>query len=265
VEDFYNDAVEANVEAARQLEPAIELAELAGNVLTQADAAADFDAQHSSIVSQAQEFAEQYEPIWRQAALAVTEFRAAQLAYGRSAMQEIQVLNAQWEPFVKTANLGIISTMQSAWDEWRAASIKTLGASIEPIVKTVNLRFAESSLLAAGQMHAQMEEIASYAQTALADLIAELNAFAEAYSVVGVGAVPKPSLSGAGEVVLPGENAWPAVAEQLQRIGALPCGHIYAIVLALVLFAFLPKLRDDIGDIALFVTIANVIIRSGKR
>jgi hypothetical protein len=82
----------------------------------------------------------------------------------------------------------------------------------------------------------------------------------------GVAALPKPCISGAGEVVLPGgSNAWPAIAEQLQRIGALPCGEIYAIVLVLVGFILLPKLRDDIGDAALFIGIANSIIRNGKR
>lgn len=169
---------------------------------------------------------------------------------------------AQLRPLVQNVSLGMMASVQPALDNWRVAHSKMLAGSFEPLVKSVNLGIA-------GSLQPALDAIAAYAQMARADLLANIAAITQAWPEgidVGGVAVPKPSLSGVGEVVLPGgTNAWPAIADQLQRIGALPCGHIYAIVFFLVLIALMPKLADEIGDAALFLAVTNAIIRNGQR
>jgi hypothetical protein len=186
------------------------------------------------------------------------------------------LLTAPMEPLMENLSFGVATAMEPSLIKtvdfnFVAAGLQAALASWSTeLTKNLSLGIAAIMQPAFEQFNAQLFGISTYAQTARADLVAKMTALAETYSPhgVGVAAVPKPSLSGAGEIVLPGgTNAWPAVAEQFQRIGALPCGHIYALVLLLVLFALLPKLRDDVGDAGLFLTIANAIIRwnSGHR
>jgi hypothetical protein len=211
VEDFYDRMVEANVEAARRLEPVIELAEVAGNVLSHAGAAA--------------EFAEQYEPIRRQAQEFAGSWRAVHLG-----------------PLVKAVHLDL-----------------GIAAAIMPIVRQNAELLTSFRGLDWPSLAREMPATVMAAMQALAGVQIEA-------AGVGVVALPKPSMSGVGEVVLPGgTNAWPAIAEQLQRIGALDCGTIYAIVFVLVMFIFWPELADDIGATVLFIAITNAIMRNGKR
>lgn len=172
------------------------------------------------------------------------------------------VLAAQMRPLVQQVNLSVVASIRPVLDNWHAANSRMFAASFEPFVKSVNLSIVAS-------IEPALDAIAAYAQTTRADLLANIATITRAWPEgIGLGgvAVPKPSISGAGEVVLPGgTNVWPAIAEQFQRIGALPCGAIYGIVLALVLIALYPKLAEDIDAAALFVTVTNAIIRNGKR
>jgi hypothetical protein len=239
VEDFYSRAVEANVEAARRLEPTIELAELAGNVLSHAGPAA--------------EFAERYEPIRRQATLAAEELRDAQSLFSRVDVGGMRQLRA---------------TIQAFAESRPAANLERL---MKPV--RIDLGIAKANMPIFERLESEFlagfrrVDWSSLTQMTTVTAVMQVLKTARIETAgVGVVALPKPSMSGVGEVVLPGgTNAWPAIAEQLQRIGTLPCGAIYAIVLVLVLIALQPKLAEDIGDAVLFVTVTNAIIRNGQR
>lgn len=218
--------------AAEQSSSLRRMAEEAGKQHTSIERMADNAAAESwSIRRMSEEFARHYEPTTRQ-------LRDAELAFNRADMphmQQVRAITAHMEPLVTSVRLNLLSSVKL-----------DLGlANIRPILDDLAKSRVDWAALSEAMSRA-----------------AALPGLAPA----GTGVMPKMAVSGAGQVVLPGDtNAWPAIAEQLQRIGALPCGQVYAIVFFLVLIVLLPKVAEGIGDAALFVGVTNAIIRNGRR
>jgi TerB-C domain len=207
--------------------------------------------QTASIRRMAEEFEQHYEPIRREGALAAEELRKAQSAISGVDAVHMRHLRA---------------SMQAFAEGWRSEHLESL---VKPVhldlgIAKVNMHLFErfDTEVLAGFRNVDWSSIARMTPT-ISAAVRALAAVPIEVAGAGVVAVPNPSMSGAGEVVIPaGTNAWPAIAEQLQRIGALPCGQVYAIVFFLVLIVLLPKLAEEIGDAALFVTVTNAIMRN---
>lgn len=208
--------------------------------------AQEFAEQSSSLRRMSEEFARDYEPIRQEAALAAKELRDAQSAFSRADMAhmgQLRALTAQMEPLVKSVRASLFGSVKLDLD-LQCVELDSGLASIAPVLDGLAKNRVDWAALSG----------------ALSRAVALPRS-----EPTGMVALPKMAASGTGQVVLPGEAPARHRTGHLQRIGALQCGQVYAMLFVIVLIALMPELPDDVGKVVFVITVLGLILRNGER